>query len=91
MHRPNWQRWVVSGAVLVVIAVVAVVLLSGKEDLRGKIVQVDGNTVTLQDQDGLTKTVKLADATGLTVGTHVEIEHYNADAMTGDTAHVVPQ
>ena len=91
MHQRNWQRWVVSGAVIVVIAVVAVVLLSGKESLRGKIVQVEGNTVTLQDQDGLTKTVKLANAEGLTVGTHVEIEHYNADAMTGDNAHVVPQ
>jgi hypothetical protein len=91
MHKSNWQRWVVSGAVIVVIAVVAVVLLSGKEGLRGKIVKLDGNTVTLQAPDGFTKTVKLANAEGLTVGTQVEIEHYNADAMTGDKAHVVPQ
>jgi hypothetical protein len=91
MHRRNWQRWVVSGAVIVVIAVVAVVLLSGKESLRGKVVKVDGSTVTLQDQDGLTKTVKLANAEGLTVGTQVEIDNYSADAMTGDKAHIVPQ
>lgn len=90
MQQRNWKRWLFSGVVIVAIAIVAVVLLSGKEDLRGKIVKVEGNMVTLQEQEGLTKTVKLADAKGLTVGTQVEIENYNADTMSGDKARVVP-
>ena len=91
MPQRNWKRWLLSGAVIVVIAVIAVVLLSGKDGLRGKIVKVEGNTVTLQEPEGLTKTVKLANAEGLTVGTQVEIENYNADTMSGDKARVVPQ
>lgn len=90
MQQRNWKRWLFSGVVIVAIAIVAVVLLSGKEDLRGKIVKVEGNMVTLQEQEDLTKTVKLADAKGLTVGTQVEIENYNADTMSGDKARVVP-
>jgi hypothetical protein len=40
---------------------------------------------------GVTRRVTLGSAEGLTVGMEVEIDHYNADTMTGDKAHVVPQ
>ena len=91
MHQRNWKPWVVSGAAIVVIAVVAIVLLSGPESVHGKIVQLDGNTMILLQQDGVARRVKLGSAEGLAVGMEVEIDHYNADTMTGDKAHVVPQ
>jgi hypothetical protein len=91
MHQHNWKPWVVSGAAIVVIAVVAIVLLSGPKSVHGKIMQLEGNTVIVRDQDGLTRRVTLGSAEGLTVGMEVEIDHYNADTMTGDNAHVVPQ
>src|SRR5262245_6521933 len=91
MRWRSWKTWLVSGAALVVIAVVVFVLIPGKESLRGKIVKLEGNTVTVQEQGGQTKMVKLSSAEGLTTGTEVEIENYRADTMTGDKAHLVPQ
>jgi len=91
MHQRNWKPWVVSGAAIVVIAVVAIVLLSGPESVHGKIMHLAGNTVVVQDQDGVARRVTLDSTEGLTVGMEVEIDHYNADTMTGDKAHVVPQ
>lgn len=91
MHRRSSKLWLIPCAALVVIAAVVAVLLSGNEGLRGKIVKLEGNTVTLQAQGGLSKTVKLDNTEGLAVGMEVEIEHYNAHTMTGDKAHVVSQ
>jgi hypothetical protein len=91
MHQRNWKPWVVSGAAIMVIAVVAIVLLSGSESVHGKIMQLEGNTVVVQDQDGVARRVTLDSAEGLKVGMEVEIDHYNADTMTGDKARVVPQ
>ena len=91
MHQRTWKPWVVSGAAMVVIAVVAIVLLARPERVHGKIMQLEGNTVVVQDQDGVATRVTLGSTEGLTVGMEVEIDHYNADTMTGDNAHVVPQ
>ena len=91
MHQRTWKPWVVSGAAMVVIAVVAIVLLARPEKVHGKIMHLEGNTVVVQDQDGVAARVTLGSTEGLTVGMEVEIENYNVDTMTGDKAHVVPQ
>jgi hypothetical protein len=91
MPQRNWKPWVISGAAMVVIAVVAMVLLAGPESVHGTIMHLEGNTVVVRDEEGVTRRVALGSTEGLTVGMEVEIDHYNADTMTGDKAHVVPQ
>jgi hypothetical protein len=55
----------------------------------GKIVKLEGNTVTLAGEGRQTQVVKLNSVEGLTVGTRVEIEGYVPEAMTGERAQVI--
>jgi hypothetical protein len=89
MIRRNWQRYLVAGAAIVIIAVVATLLLVQEEGLRGKIVKLEGNSVTLQGAEGGVQTVQLRSVEGLTEGAEVEIEGYDPATMTGDNARVV--
>ncbi len=89
MNRRNWQRYLVAGAAIVIIAVVATLLLVQEEGLRGKIVKLEGNSVTLQGGEGIVQTVQLRSVEGLTEGAEVEIEGYDPGTMTGDNARVV--
>ena len=66
MDRRNWQRFLVAGVVIVIIAVVATLLLVHEEGLRGKIVKLEGNSVTLQGAEGGVQTVQLRSVEGLT-------------------------
>ena len=91
MNRGNWKPFVIVGAAIVVIAVVATILLVQEQGLRGKIVKLEGNTVTLEGEGGQTQVVKLNSVEGLTVGTQVEIEGYVPEAMTGERAQVIQQ
>jgi hypothetical protein len=91
MNRRNWKPFVIVGAAIVVIAVVATILLVQEQSLRGKIVKLEGNTVTLEGEGGQTQVVKLNSVEGLTVGTQVEIEGYVPEAMTGERAQVIQQ
>jgi RNase P/RNase MRP subunit p29 len=89
MNRRNWKPFVIAGAAIVVIAVVATILLVQEQSLRGKIVKLEGNTVTLATEGGQTQVVKLSNVEGLTVGTTVEIEGYSPETMTGERAQVI--
>jgi RNase P/RNase MRP subunit p29 len=89
MNRRNWKPFVIAGAAIVVIAVVATTLLVQEQGLRGKIVKLEGNAVTLEGEGGQTQVVKLNSVEGLTVGTEVEIEGYKPEAMTGESARVI--
>jgi hypothetical protein len=91
MNRRNWKPFAILGAAIVVIAVVATVLLVGEENLRGKIVNLEGTTVTLEGQGGQMKTVELDSVEGLTVGSEVEIDGYNPLTSSADTVRVVRQ
>jgi hypothetical protein len=91
MNRRNWKSFVIAGAAIVVIAVVATFLLVGEENLRGKIVKLEGTTVTLEGEGGQMKTVKLNSAEGLTVGSEVEIDGYNPVTESADAIRVVRQ
>jgi hypothetical protein len=91
MNRRNWKPFAILGAAIVVIAVVATVLLVGEENLRGKIVNLDGTTVTLEGEGGQMKTVELDSVEGLTVGSEVEIDGYNPLTSSADTVRVVRQ
>jgi hypothetical protein len=91
MNRRNWKPLVIAGAAIVVIAVVATVLLVGEQSLRGKIVKLEGTTVTLEGEGGQMKTVKLGSVEGLTVGSEVEIDGYNPVTSSADTVRVVRQ
>ena len=91
MNRRNWKPLAILGAAIVVIAVVATVLLVGEENLRGKIVHLDGTTVTLEGEGGQMKTVELDSVEGLTVGSEVEIDGYNPLTSSADTVRVVRQ
>ncbi|MGH8056858.1 MAG: hypothetical protein ACREOH_06420 [Candidatus Entotheonellia bacterium] len=91
MNRRNWKLLLLSGAAIVIIAVVVTVLMTGEEGLRGKIVRLEGNTVTLEGDGGQTETVKLDNVEGLAVGSEVKIEGYDYVTMTGDKASVVRQ
>jgi len=91
MNRRNWQRYLVAGAVIVMIAVVATLLLVQEEGLRGKIVKLEGTSVTLQGAEGGVQTVQLRSVEGLTEGAEVEVEGYDPATMTGDNARVVQQ
>jgi hypothetical protein len=91
MNRRNWQRYLVAGAAIVIIGVVATLLLVQEEGLRGKIVKLEGNSVTLQGEEGVVQTVQLRSIEGLTEGAVVEVEGYDPATMTGDNARVVQQ
>jgi hypothetical protein len=91
MGRRTWKPFVITGAVIVVIAVVAAVLLIGEENLRGKIVNLEGTTVTLEGEGGRMTTVELDNVEGLTVGSVVEIDGYNRLTSSADTVRVVRQ
>jgi hypothetical protein len=91
MNRRNWKSFVIAGAAIVVIAVAAMILLVGEESLRGKIVNLEGTTVTLAGEGGQMKTVKLNSVEGLTVGSEVEIDDYNPMTESADTVRVVRQ
>jgi hypothetical protein len=82
---------VIAGAAIVVIAVVATTLRVQEESPSGKIVKLEGNTVTLATEGGQTQVVKLNNVEGLTVGTTVEIEGYSPETMTGERAQVIHQ
>jgi hypothetical protein len=91
MNRRNWQRYLVAGAAIVIIGVAATLLLLQEEGLRGKIVKLEGNSVTLQGEEGVVQTVQLRSIEGLTEGAVVEVEGYDPATMTGDNARVVQQ
>src|ERR671925_1194417 len=91
MIRRNWKPLVIVGAAIVVIAVVATVLLVEEQGLRGKIVKLEGNAVTLEGEGGQTQVVKLNSVEGLAVGTEVEIEAYKPEPMPGESPHVIQQ
>jgi hypothetical protein len=91
MNRRNWKPFVILGVAIVVIAVVATVLLVGEENLRGKIVNLEGTTVTLEGEGGQMETVELDSVEGLTVGSEVEIDGYNPLTSSADTVRVVRQ
>jgi hypothetical protein len=91
MNRRNWKLFVIAGAAIVVIAVVATILLVPEQSLRGKITKLEGNTVTLEAEGGQTQVVKLNSVEGLTVGTQVEVEGYEPETMTGESARMIQQ
>jgi hypothetical protein len=91
MDRRNRQRFLVAGAAIVIIAVLATLLLVQEQGLRGKIVKLEGNSVTLQGAEGEVQTVQLRSVEGLSEGAEVEIEGYDPATMTGDNARVVQQ
>jgi hypothetical protein len=91
MNRRNWKPFVIAGAAIVVIAVAATILLIQEQSLSGKIVKLEGNTVTLEAEGGQTQVVKLNSVEGLTVGTQVEVEGYEPETMTGESARVIQQ
>ena len=91
MNRGHWKPFVIAGAAIVVIAVAATILLVQEESPSGKIVKLEGNTVTLATEGGQTQVVKLNSVEGLTVGTTVEIEGYSPETMTGEHAQVIHQ
>jgi hypothetical protein len=89
--NPMNRRILVAGAAIVIIAVVATLLLVQEEGLRGRIVKLEGTSVTLQGAEGGVQTVQLRSIEGLTEGAEVEIEGYDPATMTGDNARVVQQ
>lgn len=89
--NPMNRRILVAGAAIVIIAVVATLLLVQEEGLRGKIVKLEGTSVTLQGAEGGVQTVQLRSVEGLTEGAEVEVEGYDPATMTGDNARVVQQ
>jgi uncharacterized membrane protein YphA (DoxX/SURF4 family) len=91
MNRRHWKSFVIAGAAIVLIVVAAMFMLSGEESLRGKIVKLDGTTVTLEGEGGLMKTVRLDSAEGLKVGSEVEIDGYNPVTESADAVRVVRQ
>jgi hypothetical protein len=91
MNRGSGKLFLVAGTAVVIIAVVATVLLFQEESLRGRIVRLEGNTLTLVGETGDTNTVKLDSVEGLTVGSEVEIDSYNPLTMSADKARVVRQ
>jgi len=91
MNRRNWKPFVLAGAAVVVIAVVATFLLVGDESLRGKIVKLEGTSIILEGEGGETKTVKVDTVEGLTVGSEVEIDGYNPVTSRAAAVRVVPQ
>jgi hypothetical protein len=91
MDRRNWKPFVIAGAAIVIIAVAATILLVQEQSLSGKIVKLEGNTVTLEGEGGQTQVVKLTSVEGLTVGTQVEVEGYEPETMTAESARVIQQ
>jgi ribosome maturation factor RimP len=91
MNRRNWKPFVIAGVAIVVIAVVATIFLVQEQNIRGKIVKLEGNTVTLEADGGQTQVVKLNSVEGLTVGTQVEVEGYEPETMTAESARVIQQ
>jgi hypothetical protein len=89
--NPMNRRILVAGAAIVIIAVVATLLLVQEEGLRGRIVKLEGTSVTLQGAEGVVQTVQLRSVEGLTEGAEVEVEGYDPATMTGDNARVVQQ
>ena len=90
MNRRDWKPLVIAGAAIVVIAVVATFLLVGEESLRGKIMKLEGTTVTLEG-GGQMKTVKLDSVEGLAVGSEVAIDGYNPLTSSADPVRVARQ
>jgi hypothetical protein len=91
MNRRSWKLFVLAGAAIVVIAVAATILLVQEQSLSGKIVKLEGNTVTLEAEGGQTQVVKLNSIEGLTVGTEVVVEGYEPETMTAESARVIQQ
>jgi hypothetical protein len=91
MDRRNWKPFVIAGAAIVVIAVAATIFLVQEQNLHGKIVKLEGNTVTLEAEGGQTQVVKLNSVEGLTVGTEVVVEGYEPETMTAESARVIQQ
>jgi RNase P/RNase MRP subunit p29 len=91
MNRRNWKPFVIAGAAIVVIAVVATIFLVQEQSIRGKIVKLEGNTVTLEAEGGQTQVVKLNSVEGLTLGTEVVVEGYEPETMTAESARVIQQ
>ena len=91
MNRRNWKPFVIAGAAIVIIAVAATIFLVQEESLQGKIVKLEGNTVTLEAEGGQTQVVKLNSVEGLTVGTEVVVEGYEPETMMGESARVIQQ
>jgi hypothetical protein len=91
MNRRSWKPFVIAGAAIVVIAVAATIFLVQEQSLHGKIVKLEGNTVTLEAEGGQTQVVKLNSIEGLTVGTEVVVEGYEPETMTAESARVIQQ
>ena len=91
MNRRHWKPFVIAGAAIVIIAVAATILLTQEESLQGKIVKLEGTTVTLEAEGGQTQVVKLNSVEGLTVGTEVVVEGYEPETMTAESARVIQQ
>jgi hypothetical protein len=89
MDRRNWKPFVIVGAAIVVIAVAATIFLVQEQSIQGKIVKLEGNTVTLEAEGGQTQVVKLNSVEGLTVGTEVVVEGYEPETMTAESARVI--
>ena len=89
MNRRNWKPFVIVGAAIVVIAVAATIFLVQEQSIQGKIVKLEGNTVTLEAEGGQTQVVKLNSVEGLTVGTEVVVEGYEPETMTAESARVI--
>jgi hypothetical protein len=91
MHRRHWKPSVSMGAAIMIIAVVVTILLIPEQSLSGKIVKLEGNTVTLGTEGGQTQVVKLNHVEGLPVGITVEIEGHSPKTMTGERVQMIQQ
>ena len=91
MNRRNSKYVLITVVAIAAIAVVGTLLLLPEDRLRGKIVKLEGSTITLQDEEGVVQRVQLRSVEGLTEGAVVEVEGYAPATMTGDNARVVQQ
>jgi len=89
MNRRNSKSVLITVMAIAAIAIVGTIWMLPEERLRGKIVKLEGSTITLQGEEGKVQTVQLRSVEGLTEGAEVEIEGYDPATMTGDTARVV--
>jgi hypothetical protein len=91
MNRQNSKYVLITVVAIAAIAMVGTLLLLPEDRLRGKIVKLEGSTITLQGEEGVVQTVQLRSVEGLTEGAVVEVEGYDPATMTGDNARVVQQ